>query len=91
MVFADEPDSLAVVVIDESDWDGGIAVVIDVVQAFDAWDVNHDGTADTQDVLAIYDFIMSPDVLDATTVEDVNGDGTVDTQDVLMVYEKMAT
>lgn len=54
-------------------------------------DVNHDGTVDTQDVLAIYQWMQtagSPTAAEGTT-EDVNRDGTVDTQDVLVVYDQM--
>jgi len=50
-------------------------------------DVNRDGTIDTQDVLSVYDFIMSGTTADKASFEDVNRDGTVDTQDVLMIYD----
>ena len=52
-----------------------------------ATDVNGDGTVDTQDVLAIYDFIVQGKAVGASTPEDVNRDGLVDTQDVLCVYD----
>ena len=52
-----------------------------------AADVNGDGTVDTQDVLAIYDFIVQGKAVGASTPEDVNRDGLVDTQDVLCVYD----
>ncbi|MCR4836313.1 MAG: CotH kinase family protein [Bacteroidaceae bacterium] len=52
-----------------------------------AADVNGDGTVDTQDVLAIYDFILQGKAVGASTPEDVNRDGLVDTQDVLCVYD----
>ena len=54
---------------------------------FAAEDVNHDGTIDTQDVLAIYDQMQT--TANPGTIADVNHDGTVDTQDVLAVYAKM--
>lgn len=49
-------------------------------------DVNGDGTIDTQDVLAVYDFMSTYQVGDSIEGYDVNGDGTVDTQDVLTIY-----
>lgn len=54
-------------------------------------DVNHDGTVDTQDVLAIYQWMQASDgdTAPAGTPEDVNHDGQVDTQDVLAVYKLM--
>lgn len=56
---------------------------------FEAEDVNHDGSVDTQDVLAIYEFMQSYDGTTPIGVEDVNHDGNVDTQDVLTIYEYM--
>lgn len=53
-------------------------------------DVNHDGKVDTQDVLAIYEWMQSSASASADSVpEDVNHDGKVDTQDVLTVYQLM--
>ena len=53
-------------------------------------DVNGDGTVDTQDVLAVYQFIQdgSQATEDAC---DVNGDSVVDTQDVLCIYQYIST
>lgn len=48
-------------------------------------DVNGDGTVDTQDVLAIYEYMQSAE--GDKSLYDVNKDGIVDTQDVLKVYE----
>ena len=53
-------------------------------------DTNGDGTIDTQDVLAIYEFIQNPDSATLSKC-DVNGDGVVDTQDVLAVYEYISS
>lgn len=50
-------------------------------------DVNRDGTTDTQDVLAVYEFIQSQTDESVITTEDVNQDRTVDTQDILQIYE----
>ena len=52
-------------------------------------DVNGDGVVDTQDVLKVYEFMISGKEPDSQTAEDVNNDGYVDTQDVLTIYEKM--
>ena len=52
-------------------------------------DVNGDGVVDTQDVLKVYEFMISGKEPDSQTAEDVNHDGIVDTQDVLTIYEKM--
>ena len=52
-------------------------------------DVNGDGLVDTQDVLAVYDFMQSYEEGKAVEGYDVNGDGSVDTQDVLTIYEVM--
>ena len=52
-------------------------------------DVNGDGLVDTQDVLAVYDFMQSYEEGKAVDGYDVNGDGSVDTQDVLTIYEVM--
>lgn len=58
-------------------------------EPFDAEDVNHDGSVDTQDVLAIYEFMQNYDGTSPIGIEDVNHDGNVDTQDVLTIYEYM--
>ena len=50
-------------------------------------DVNCDGTADTQDVLMIYEYMKTVGSEANGAREDVNGDGSVDTQDILMIYE----
>lgn len=52
-------------------------------------DVNGDGTVDTQDVLAVYEFMQNQKEGDEVGNFDVNGDGAADTQDVLVIYEKM--
>ena len=52
-------------------------------------DVNRDGIIDTQDVLAIYQFMQNSTGTEESPVEDVNGDGVVDTQDVLTIYTYM--
>lgn len=54
-------------------------------------DVNADGVVDTQDVLAVYEYILLSGASDVTadTPQDVNADGVVDTQDVLAIYELM--
>lgn len=56
------------------------------VTDYAAEDVNRDGVVDTQDVLAVYGFIVSPKA-DGNAAGDVNGDGTVDLQDVQQVYD----
>lgn len=58
----------------------------DSAEPTDVEDVNGDGYIDTQDVLAIYEYMQAP-TSDNTKPFDVNGDGKVDTQDVLRVYE----
>ena len=51
-------------------------------------DVNGDGIVDTQDVLAVYQYIQSPFPSGEGRGEaDVNHDGIVDTQDVLRIYD----
>ena len=51
-------------------------------------DVNGDGIIDTQDVLAVYQYIQNGSLpVDGTGSCDVNGDGIIDTQDVLAIYE----
>ena len=51
-------------------------------------DVNGDGIIDTQDVLAVYQYIQNGSLpIEGTGSCDVNGDGIVDTQDVLAIYE----
>jgi len=52
-------------------------------------DVNRDGIIDTQDVLAIYQFMQNATGTEEDPAEDVNGDGVVDTQDVLTIYTYM--
>ncbi|MBQ7687388.1 MAG: RICIN domain-containing protein [Bacteroidaceae bacterium] len=51
-------------------------------------DVNLDGIVDTQDVLAVYEYMrtasQTPNV---SSPADINQDGMVDTQDVLKIYE----
>jgi len=56
-------------------------------------DVNCDGTVDTQDVLAIYQYIQDGTLPLEGDGEgpDVNQDGIVDTQDVLKIYEYIAS
>ena len=49
-------------------------------------DANFDGMVDTQDVLAVYQYMTSPTSFQGGGC-DVNGDGVVDTQDVLRIYE----
>ena len=51
--------------------------------------MNRDGIIDTQDVLAIYQFMQNSTGTEESPVEDVNGDGVVDTQDVLTIYTYM--
>ena len=51
-------------------------------------DVNGDGIIDTQDVLAVYQYIQNGSLpIEGTGSCDVNGDGIIDTQDVLAIYE----
>jgi hypothetical protein len=57
--------------------------------AAESEDVNGDGTVDTQDVLAVYEFMQNQKEGDEVGNFDVNGDGAADTQDVLVIYEKM--
>ncbi len=59
----------------------------DLAAAYAAQDVNQDGVVDTQDVLAIYEFMQNKTSDSVIGNEDVNSDGDVDTQDVLNVYE----
>lgn len=54
-------------------------------------DVNGDGLVDTQDVLAVYEFIQAYEPGTPVDGYDVNLDGTVDTQDVLTIYEYIQT
>lgn len=51
------------------------------------FDINHDGSVDTQDVLLIYDY-MQTEAGDISGF-DLNHDGSVDTQDVLLIYNHM--
>ncbi len=55
-----------------------------------AGDVNSDSVIDTQDALAIYQYMQtySSDT-DHATYEDVNADGSIDTQDILAIYQMM--
>ncbi len=50
-------------------------------------DANGDKTVDTQDVLAVYEFMTSHDEAADITPFDINADGAVDTQDVLTIYQ----
>lgn len=53
-------------------------------------DVNNDGVVDTQDVLAVYEYMHLP--LEETGEGfDVNADGTVDTQDILCIYQYISS
>ena len=52
-------------------------------------DVNGDGSTDTQDVLAVYQFMQGASGSSEIGAEDVTGDGIVDTQDALSVYGYM--
>lgn len=58
-------------------------------EPFEPQDVNHDGIVDTQDALAVYEFMQQYDGTMPLGVYDVNHDGQVDTQDVLAIYEYM--
>ena len=60
-------------------------------QTYEPTDVNQDGNVDTQDVLAVYEFMQTGDENTPIGTEDVNQDGNVDTQDVLAIYEYMQT
>jgi hypothetical protein len=64
---------------------------LDDVAAFIDDDVNYDGMVDTQDVLAIYEYMRTQKRRSPTTVYDVNNDGKVDSQDVLTIYKKQST
>ena len=64
---------------------------LDDVAAFINEDVNFDGMVDTQDVLAIYEYMRTQKRRSPTTVYDVNNDGKVDSQDVLTIYKKQST
>ena len=59
------------------------------VVPYEVYDANHDGSVDTQDVLAIYEYMQSADPSDVNSLYDINSDGHVDTQDVLLIYEHM--
>ncbi len=50
-------------------------------------DTNADGAVDTQDVLAVYEFMNRHGDGADISAFDVNGDGVVDTQDVLTIYQ----
>ena len=51
-------------------------------------DVNLDGIVDTQDVLAVYEYMRTASQTPNVSVQaDINQDGVVDTQDVLKIYE----
>lgn len=53
-------------------------------------DVNSDSVIDTQDALAIYNYMMTyGSVADHANYEDINADGSIDTQDVLAIYQMM--
>ncbi|MBQ9175973.1 MAG: hypothetical protein IJ139_03800 [Bacteroidaceae bacterium] len=58
-------------------------------QTYEPTDVNQDGSVDTQDVLAVYEFMQTSDETTPVGTEDVNQDGSVDTQDMLAIYEYM--
>lgn len=64
---------------------------LDDVAAFTDEDVNLDGLADTQDVLAIYEYMRTQKRRSPTIIYDVNHDGKVDSQDVLTIYKKQST
>ncbi len=64
---------------------------LDDVAAFVGEDVNLDGLTDTQDVLAIYEYMRTQKRRNPTIVYDVNSDGKVDSQDVLTIYKKQST
>ena len=62
---------------------------LDDVAAFTDEDVNLDGFADTQDVLAIYEYMRTQKRRSPTIIYDVNHDGKVDSQDVLTIYSRI--
>lgn len=64
---------------------------LDDVAAFIDEDVNYDGMVDTQDVLAIYEYMRTQKRRSPTIIYDVNNDGKVDSQDVLTIYKKQST
>ena len=64
---------------------------LDDVAAFVGEDVNLNGLTDTQDVLAIYEYMRTQKRRNPTIVYDVNSDGKVDSQDVLTIYKKQST
>lgn len=64
---------------------------LDDVAAFIDEDVNFDGMVDTQDVLAIYEYMRTQKRKSPTIIYDVNNDGKVDSQDVLTIYKKQST
>ena len=64
---------------------------LDDVAAFIDEDVNFDGMVDTQDVLAIYEYMRTQKRRSPTIIYDVNNDGKVDSQDVLTIYKKQST
>jgi len=64
---------------------------LDDVAAFIDEDVNYDGMVDTQDVLAIYEYMRTQKRKSPTIIYDVNNDGKVDSQDVLTIYKKQST
>ena len=53
-------------------------------------DVNNDGVVDTQDVLAVYEYMHLP-LGETGEGFDVNADGTVDTQDILCIYQYISS
>lgn len=64
---------------------------LDDVAAFIDEDVDYDGMVDTQDVLAIYEYMRTQKRRSPTIIYDVNNDGKVDSQDVLTIYKKQST
>lgn len=64
---------------------------LDDVAAFIDEDVNYDVMVDTQDVLAIYEYMRTQKRKSPTIIYDVNNDGKVDSQDVLTIYKKQST
>lgn len=64
---------------------------LDDVAAFIDEDVNLDSMTDTQDVLAIYEYMRTQKRRSPTIIYDVNNDGKVDSQDVLTIYKKQST
>lgn len=64
---------------------------LDDVAAFIDEDVNYDGMVDTQDVLAIYEYMRTQKRKSPTIIYDVNNDGKVDSQDVMTIYKKQST